>query len=868
MKQLFSCAIALAFIAGSATCAYASTPKVIVDGKGRMIDTGTHNEVRYYGTNYTLPFAHGYRAANALGIDIRKAIDRDVYHMSRMGLNAFRMHLWDAELADSVGNLIDNEHLALLDYLIAQLEKRNIDVILTAQTNFGNGYPEKNYDTGAFTYDFEKCRIHEDPAAIAAQEKYIAALVRHKNPYTGLSYADDPAILSMEINNEPCHMSSASQVKHYINTMVKAIRRAGWKKPILYNVSHNGDVVDGYYDADIQGTTYQWYPIGLVAGHERKGNFLPYVADYHIPFADHKRFGKMAKVVYEFDPADMLESYMFPAVARTFARNGFQWATQFAYDPIDLARFNTEYQTHYLNLAYTPQKALGMRIAARAMAETPYEPDARPVNYPADSVFGNITLSYANNLALLNSPREYIYTNSTDKAPVAADSLQSIAGYGTSPLVIYNGRGSYFIDRIPGADAWRVEVLPDVFYTSDPFGKPSLRRECAHIIKASHPMTLHLPNLGDTFSVRKISPDKGTITAAQNATFTASPGVYIVGPDTSAVNAILTDMHIGSLRLDEYVMPPVSPLPVAVNHSPAPYIRKGDSLVIRAEAVAPSMPDSLLIYPEDVSFWRENNKLYTMHKVAPYVYEAKIPANDFSGRERFRYRIVVPDTGTPDATRLATSADITFPGTIPGNPLDWDSPEGEFYSVEILEKSAPAVLFDASNGFDGMELSTIPDSWGRAHTDIIRRSPVGQNELVVGVDAGSDSLALVLTKYVRPIIKPLASGLDGKNIKIRFGNESSVDSVRVSVVNSDGVTFSTSVVPVANGVATISTDRFTLSPTLLVPAPYPTFLGREYTPVGYNEKPTLEKVEKIQIAVPAGPSGSKRKFSLAGIWIE
>lgn len=106
-------------------------------------------------------------------------------------------------------------------------------------------------------------------------------------------------------------MSSSRQVKDYINTMVKALRRAGWKKPILYNVSHNGDVVDGYYDADIQGTTYQWYPIGLVAGHERKGNFLPYVADYNIPFSDRKRFDRMAKVVYEFDPADMLESYLF-----------------------------------------------------------------------------------------------------------------------------------------------------------------------------------------------------------------------------------------------------------------------------------------------------------------------------------------------------------------------------------------------------------------------------------------------------------------------------------------------------------------------------------------------------------------------------
>ena len=52
--------------------------------------------------------------------------------------------------------------------------------------------------------------------------------------------------------------------------------------------------------------------------------------------------------------ADMLESYLYPAVARTFARNGFQWATQFAYDPIDLARYPTFLvRTYTFPLAHT-----------------------------------------------------------------------------------------------------------------------------------------------------------------------------------------------------------------------------------------------------------------------------------------------------------------------------------------------------------------------------------------------------------------------------------------------------------------------------------------------------------------------------------
>lgn len=138
----------------AATCVSpAATPggTVYVDDKGVMRRSGTDAEVSYYGTNYTVPFAHAYRALGALGVDRKQAVDRDVYHMARLGFNGFRLHLWDVELSDAQGNLLQNDHLDLLDYLIWRLESRGIDIVLTAQTNFGNGYPEKDTDTGAFS---------------------------------------------------------------------------------------------------------------------------------------------------------------------------------------------------------------------------------------------------------------------------------------------------------------------------------------------------------------------------------------------------------------------------------------------------------------------------------------------------------------------------------------------------------------------------------------------------------------------------------------------------------------------------------------------------------------------------------------------
>ena len=38
-----------------------------------------------------------------------------------MGVNAYRIHVWDYEITDAEGNLLPNEHLDLFDYLIVKL---------------------------------------------------------------------------------------------------------------------------------------------------------------------------------------------------------------------------------------------------------------------------------------------------------------------------------------------------------------------------------------------------------------------------------------------------------------------------------------------------------------------------------------------------------------------------------------------------------------------------------------------------------------------------------------------------------------------------------------------------------------------------
>ena len=55
--------------------------EIVVDGQGVMRRSDNGQEVSYYGTNYTAPFAYSYRALGYEGMDHKAAIDRDIYHI-------------------------------------------------------------------------------------------------------------------------------------------------------------------------------------------------------------------------------------------------------------------------------------------------------------------------------------------------------------------------------------------------------------------------------------------------------------------------------------------------------------------------------------------------------------------------------------------------------------------------------------------------------------------------------------------------------------------------------------------------------------------------------------------------------------------
>ncbi|MBF0647367.1 hypothetical protein IR083_00850 [Dysgonomonas sp. GY75] len=821
------------------------------DGVLRLQDTG--GEASFYGTNYTLPFAHAYRAIHETGTNHKLAIDRDTYHFARLGLNAYRIHIWDVEISDGQGNLLSNEHLDLLDYLVARLKERGIYILMTAMTNFGNGYPEKNSDTGGFSYRYNKCDVHSDPQAIAAQERYLAQLVNHVNPYTGLRYKNDPGIAGFEVNNEPCHDKSPRQTGEYIGAMLSALGKAGSRKPVFYNVSHNMCHTGAYYSSSVQGTTYQWYPTGLVSGFTRKGNFLPSVDSYTIPFSDMKDFSKKAKAVYEYDPADVMYSHLYSAMTRSFRSQGFQWITQFAYDPLDIAWANTEYRTHFLNLAYTPNKALGMKIAAEAAYRLPRGKEYP--KYPADTLFGDFRVSYFSDLSELNSPGAFYYSNNTASVPVSPDRLLSVAGCGSSPVVTYEGTGAYFLDRLEEG-LWRLEVMPDALLLEDPFAVTSLKKEVATVLYNRWEMDIRLPGLEEGYTVQGINRGNNYKGTAAGTNIKIVPGAYLLknkgmGDVSSLWNA---GTRWKNITLGEFVAPESRLKAISVVHRPVKTAERDLPLVIQAQVAGPVFPDSVLVCLQRPTR-PGRNPYIRMERTGGYTYRAEIPSQAVT-TDVLRYHIVVCGQGKT----------VTFPAGVEGRPTDWDYYADTYYRTEVVTPETPVELLSV-NSEDNRPLETyaIPATARIEWRGVIHDFAAG-HRLAFGLKTNEGQSRFFWRKYIKDEVSCRMKRLEAAgNLCLVIKNAGGIASLDAGFITSQGITYTASFVPdTSGGVVRIPLSALRQGKTTILPAPYPTFLERYFVP----DTQIPFGIRDIEILEISAGNGRDASLEIGDIWME
>ena len=834
MKQLRICILAALLLTSFAIVSTGQVDErepgrnAFVDDEGILRWENNGEEICYYGVNYTVPFAHAYRAANYLDVDHESAIEQDVYHLVRLGLDAFRVHVWDCEISDTLGNLIENEHLRLFDYQMNVMKSRGFKFIITPIAFWGNGYPEPEEKTPGFSTKYGKGNCLTDPGAIRAQEVYLEQFVNHINPFTGIAYKDDPDIIAFEVCNEPHHSGTIDETRDFINRMVHAISNTGCRKPVFYNVSHSIHLGRAYFSSDIQGGTFQWYPSGLVAGHEVKGNFLPNASVYNIPYDTVPGFHKMAKIVYEYDAADIGRSYIHPYMAKSFKEAGIQFVTQFSYDPMFMAYANTEYQTHYMNLAYAPRKALSLMIAGEVFRRLPL--GKKTATYPADTIFDVFRVSYSLDLAEMITGQEFIYTNNTLSLPPAQDKLERIAGYGSSSVVGYEGCGAYFLDRLDRG-VWRLEVMPDAIWIRDPFERASLDKEVSVIIHREWPMVIDLPDLGKEFSVNGINEGNEINREADGGYFRISPGTYLLVRKGQNTKFSGKD-NWNNFILDEFVAPPTSIKKNYLLHDPPEEITSGKPVKLSARVITVNEPEIVELFL--FAGWRPDRLV--MEKKSGYTWEVEIPADKI--REGFlRYYIVVKDNGGCK----------TYPTDAEGQPADWDFFQQDPYTIAVVDKDQPVVLFNA--GKDGEEM--YGNSW------FMTAPSSNPGETVVQMRTWNLERAphiLASRFFFKEKIRGRTVDLDyfSELVFKGYAISSNPFPVELSLVLDDGTTYGgTVIMQPGQEYYSLDLDELERVKTINLPGAFPVFLP--FYAIGEFDKPfDIHHAESIQISIGPG----------------
>ena len=170
--------------------------RVTGDGQGGLtFEKRPDAKIRFWGTNL---------CQSALFPSHEEA-DKLAETLARDGYNSVRLHqfergLWDRKANDTL--TFDPEQLDRFFYLIAKLREKGIylttDIFATRPIRPGDGIAECANADGME----RKVLNFFSPSAMRNWKEYAKRLLTTRNPYTGLTLAEDPALYAVNLDNE------------------------------------------------------------------------------------------------------------------------------------------------------------------------------------------------------------------------------------------------------------------------------------------------------------------------------------------------------------------------------------------------------------------------------------------------------------------------------------------------------------------------------------------------------------------------------------------------------------------------------------------------------------------------------------------
>ena len=819
-----------------------ATRDVFLDRNGVIRWRDDRSEVRLYGANYVVTTASDYRAAGYVNADRKKMIDEDMAQFARMGWDGIRLTFWgDWESADTLGNLIANDHLELLDYLVLKARERGIYMLFSPIQLYNAKWPDALSDTTApgFGRRYSRDIMGTDPAAIRAQVNYLRQILDHVNPHTGVALKNEPAILFIELVNEPVHHPEDQDGSvRYINTLTDAVRSTGCRKLIFYNVSQDFRIGPAIARSKAQGITFGWYPTGLNSGHELEGNYLRGVDAF--PDMLRPELARLPRIIYEFDAPDTREATMYPAMARTFRAVGGQFAAMFSYDMLATASRNLGWQTHYLNLVYTPKKAMASIIAAEAMRRLPRMQSYGA--YPANTRFGDFRVVPDSNLSELVARDAFLHAGTTSSTPPALESLGRIAGYGSSPIISYEGEGIYFLDRVrPGV--WRLEVYPDAVPVRDPFEPPSPGKEVTRAIIRSWPMVVRLPDLGNAFQIQRVTGGSSRRPVAENGRFFIEPGVYVLSAET--VDLAAMPKQIGAIGFAEYHAPPVEDINPTIESLSPVEVMSGADAILTARVVESSPSDSTLLFiRRTAGDWYHR---YPMRAAGGYHYQVTVPRDSLRPGP-YEYVIVRFDRNIP----------MTFPAGAIVQPWDWNYQEKESWKVNVVPVGSPVILFNPETDVSRLTFTRIGDAGRQGLFNIGISTVTGRPVFQLRLPSGEGGRALedyTASLVVRRRIEARHGTIGGaRALRLRLRGMGARQAFHVTLMEDDGTSW-TAAVPLDSSWAdrVIPLSDFKVGRGVLLPQGFPGqwnyWVGPAAGRGGNADRPRLDHLERLQLSL-------------------
>ncbi len=202
---------------------------------------GSEKRIRFFGTNLTFSSCFPDKETAKL-IAAR---------LAKMGMNVVRFHHMDmrsspAGIWDESMQKFDPEQVDKLDWLIYQLKIHGVYSNLNLHVS--RTYPGVDYDIGQFNFGKTIDQFYRP--YIEMQKDYARELLTHKNPYTGKSYMEEPAVAFIEINNENSLISSWKLLPQLKGDHKTALLKQ-WKIWIRSNAKRSGqpdifEIIEGY----------------------------------------------------------------------------------------------------------------------------------------------------------------------------------------------------------------------------------------------------------------------------------------------------------------------------------------------------------------------------------------------------------------------------------------------------------------------------------------------------------------------------------------------------------------------------------------------------------------------------------------------